>query len=365
MRCSRTTPVSPSSKSAVGEHGALQLKRFPRSATEPVESLAEAGVGPNPLRAGLASDDSVYHRAMSDHACTQEQEPGSTLYHYTSWAGLEGIVGNQQIWATDFRFLNDYSELSHGRAQMVDALRQRAAAILDGPPRVEISADPGAQIDDRPTLLNQVADQVEALGTQAGHGPYIVSFCEHRDLLSQWRSYGSSGYAIGFDRQDLLRIPPQPLQETLDGKVWIDQIPPHPPSPVSLVQVSYGSWDEPIEEFVADVMRTPVESVAHSYLELEPAWRAEDTIATFKHAGFFEEQEWRLIAHGGVKRCFRPSPTGALIPYAPIPIPGLVPKEIVVGPTMPSTTEFVLREWLGQRNLDVSVSTSRTPYRAT
>jgi hypothetical protein len=35
------------------------------------------------------------------------------LYHYTSEAGLRGIIENDNIWATDIHFLNDWTEFSH------------------------------------------------------------------------------------------------------------------------------------------------------------------------------------------------------------------------------------------------------------
>ena len=37
-----------------------------------------------------------------------------TLYHYTDASGLKGIIDNQEIWFTDYRYLNDPSELTHG-----------------------------------------------------------------------------------------------------------------------------------------------------------------------------------------------------------------------------------------------------------
>ena len=33
------------------------------------------------------------------------------LYHYTTWEGLQGILETQTLWATHYKFLNDYSEI--------------------------------------------------------------------------------------------------------------------------------------------------------------------------------------------------------------------------------------------------------------
>ena len=33
------------------------------------------------------------------------------LYHYTTWDGLLGILQNQTLWATNYKFLNDSLEI--------------------------------------------------------------------------------------------------------------------------------------------------------------------------------------------------------------------------------------------------------------
>lgn len=33
------------------------------------------------------------------------------VYHYTTWDGLVGILQNKTLWATHYKFLNDYSEI--------------------------------------------------------------------------------------------------------------------------------------------------------------------------------------------------------------------------------------------------------------
>jgi hypothetical protein len=36
------------------------------------------------------------------------------LYHYTTAAGLEGIIRTKSFWASDYRFLNDPREFRYG-----------------------------------------------------------------------------------------------------------------------------------------------------------------------------------------------------------------------------------------------------------
>ena len=46
-----------------------------------------------------------------------------TLYHYTDGQGLRGILESGRLWFTDYRHLNDPSELTHGIKMAHDAAR--------------------------------------------------------------------------------------------------------------------------------------------------------------------------------------------------------------------------------------------------
>ncbi len=110
------------------------------------------------------------------------------LYHYTTQAGLLGIVSSREIWATKIQFLNDTSEFSlaleiaHGfltkqkTNKSSSRIRSRAAAFLD---------------------------EVESIRYL---NICVCSFSENGDSLSQWRGYGAGGssYALGF-RSSFLR----------------------------------------------------------------------------------------------------------------------------------------------------------------
>jgi hypothetical protein len=53
---------------------------------------------------------------MEDHERTENAnrpEP-ELLYHYTDQRGLDGILSSASIWATHYKFLNDFSERDHG-----------------------------------------------------------------------------------------------------------------------------------------------------------------------------------------------------------------------------------------------------------
>ncbi len=41
------------------------------------------------------------------------------LYHYTNVKGLMGILDSQCLWATDFRYTNDLSEIRYAKGIMM------------------------------------------------------------------------------------------------------------------------------------------------------------------------------------------------------------------------------------------------------
>jgi hypothetical protein len=56
---------------------------------------------------------------------TRRSEP-ATLYHYTSAAGLLGILKTRSIWATNIRFMNDTREFALALDLITAALQRRS-----------------------------------------------------------------------------------------------------------------------------------------------------------------------------------------------------------------------------------------------
>lgn len=119
------------------------------------------------------------------------------LYHYTTVPGLFGIVEKQAIWATDFRFLNDGSEIFHTFEHFPNAEK----------------------------VIKNLRDAYENL---IGHPNYsIVSFSESSDDLAMWGRYSNdSGLCLGFKREDIekLVVKEDHLQGSVIGKCLYDQI---------------------------------------------------------------------------------------------------------------------------------------------
>jgi len=110
------------------------------------------------------------------------------LYHYTNAAGLEGILSSHVIRASNYRFVNDASELRFGRSAVSGVLD---SLIVTFSHRKRELHEVREMLQDgwRDVLDREVLDV------------YITSFCGDVDRLSQWRAYGSrSGrYAIAVE----------------------------------------------------------------------------------------------------------------------------------------------------------------------
>ena len=109
----------------------------------------------------------------------ERKKKRSIIYHYTKPSGLRGILNEKAIYATDYKFLYDRSELKVAPELANDILFNKLK-------RKEIP-------ESLYIALKKAVDKVKDSSV------YIVSFSQEKDLLSQWRAYASpQGYSLGF-----------------------------------------------------------------------------------------------------------------------------------------------------------------------
>lgn len=150
--------------------------------------------------------------------------------------------------------------------------------------------------------------------------PYLVSFCEDGNLLSQWRAYGRrSGFSVGFKLDDgVLSSVPCEKGRTLLRKVIYD-----PASQREQLRVLLGNFSKVVNEFP----ETPSADAEHGYnlyaeLRLLIILEMSEWASKVKHNAFSEEHEWRLISFPALGKSsensdevqIRPS-SDLLIPY--------------------------------------------------
>ncbi|SFF79311.1 DUF2971 domain-containing protein [Neptunomonas qingdaonensis] len=197
--------------------------------------------------------------------------PNETIYHYTSFSGLLGIVGSGSLWASDIRYMNDSAELNH----MVTLIREEVnERIVLGHPN--------------PKLLNQFLDWIAGRVTN-GHMLFAGSFRANGNLLSQWRGYSElgKGVSIGFDPKQIISCARQ--QSFMVGKCIYDR-----KQQRQLIHQIVDFVEDLAAEFCGmhgcrdDIVFAEVfEQVESDLLRIA---------AILKHPSFQEEEEWRIVS---------------------------------------------------------------------
>jgi len=227
------------------------------------------------------------------------------LYHYTTWEGLLGILDSQSLWATNYRFVNDNSEIVLFRDKLISLVHSYASEtvkkIIRQFPHVKDMVNEKGGIEE--VIRHEGRVLVDAQYSALGDEIYILSFCgQHPNrnindngLLSQWRGYGSGGgAAIVFDTKK--------LEEMLDTETSRFEY-----GAVYLADIVYSDDDRKFREdfsqdlfVITDVMKQFFDfdtfcnrKFVHSSKAFHPFVRC---ISRYKHYGFSEENEVRVIA---------------------------------------------------------------------
>lgn len=211
----------------------------------------------------------------------EEPMPDGLLYHYTSQTGLLGIIQNREIWATNLLFLNDSMEFNYAIeffGNYVEKIKKKSEL-----PQNEFQ------------FLEEFCKQLEEFATphnQSFDGIYVCSFSRCEDLLSQWRGYcpDGSGYSLGFDFTDFLRIHAADKGFRLVRCVYAED-----------------KQIELVENFTLKILNYFRESevnflnnnkLVKKHEMANKVWNDFLFIAPkLKHPKFIEEEDWRLISN--------------------------------------------------------------------
>lgn len=253
----------------------------------------------------------------------------SLLYHYTSQQGLLGVFASRSIWATNTHYLNDHTEFVHA----LSFASSVASFFFD---------------DDYWHSFSLMLHK--ALQGLRGESVYVASFSEKPDLLSQWRGYcpGGNGYCIGFDQELMAEYCETKgfrlekcLYEHDDQQLEVTGIITSsmalfPQIPCTVEQFHAMGIEQQANEMEAfhnrlsGDLKTQAKEALHviceSLIEFAPR---------FKHEGFHEEAEWRIIVNEPQQEVlFRPGPS-YVIPYISMGLIEFKPevlRKIIVGP---------------------------------
>ncbi|MEZ0219113.1 MAG: DUF2971 domain-containing protein [Tardiphaga sp.] len=312
------------------------------------------------------------------------------IYHYTTLSGLKGILETQTLHATNFAFLNDSKEIQQIRPRLVKTTLPVMTRLYEDAAAANKQAREGMEAQGGIASLavhdaSVVVDVLYrvTLGLDGGtkfFQPFIVSFCGHKEpyerqngLLSQWRAYGKdSGYAFVFDTKVLAdMLKDEKARCRLD--TW------------SMGDVIYDTGEDVFKkEFkgLIDALNHDIPRLLKNedgpYTALNNAFVS--NIPRYKHRGFMEEQEVRIVVSPTHDDLFEKAKAAGEIdtkekkeirfrdtrtPYIVLfdkPDSKLPIKRIIVGPHADKESRSEeLRSYLDSRNLQIEVSCSETP----
>ncbi len=255
-----------------------------------------------------------------------EPPPSGILYHYTDFAGLQGILESHALRATYNRVLNDASEQLHAERVLCEEL-----GLLKGSP----------------------ATEAVSFGKRRH---FVTCFCETNSLLSMWRGYAGSGggFCLGFDYSCMKH-----------HMCWPD--PKVGQSLPLLAPVHYRNTPESIRRYLNAVCKSKVN--ADDLSVLPPFFPS-----MIKHEAFEEEREWRIIALDPPVELMKFTAGSANIrPFVELswlhlgkPRGKLPLAEVIFGPTLrPQDRPAEIIGWMLEKNgyTGVAVRSSDIPFR--
>jgi hypothetical protein len=136
--------------------------------------------------------------------------------------------------------------------------------------------------------------------------PFIVSFCEEGDLLSQWRAYGSmSGFSLAFSPLSRKgKIKP----ECKHGfRTMVRRVIYEPEQQLARLHFLFKRLIKLVNGFSFTTM-SALGADAHVELSILLILEMTDWACTVKHQSFAEEKEWRVVTYpkaATLRECIR------------------------------------------------------------
>ena len=225
------------------------------------------------------------------------------LFHYTGIGGLTGILETQMLWASHACYLNDAMELKAFKEILPSILRPMVenfiAESVKVPANQSLIEQRGGSAKVIVELMTDIANGMynALLGTsdiQAFRENYVLSFCSPENnyiaqhgLLSQWRGYGQDGgYAIVFDTARFDKL----LEQEKDRwayDLFGDKVLYSDDEIRRKLCEDLNTLSDCFSKYLMTGNQQFLEGVVYPLLKCA---------CLYKHRGFYEEREVRVIA---------------------------------------------------------------------
>ena len=282
-----------------------------------------------------------------------------TLHHYTDAFGVSGIISSNSLWATATQFSNDVSEIENSVSVAMRVIQETWKSTTGLSPWERMLVE---------HVVHLLSTPLHSFGQ-----PFIVSFCEAGDLLSQWRGYGqASGFSLAFkslNQDDELK-----LACKHGFRTGIKRVIYEPNKQRARLRFLLRRLIKLVNGFAFKPNSTEGAS-AHVELSVILVLVMTDWACSVKHESFSEEREWRIVTYpkGATLNGVHPQnfegvsvrPTARLLlPYMSVePLPGkrLPILEVRCGPSQfqeqSSRAMQILLRNHGYNNLPITLST--------
>lgn len=194
--------------------------------------------------------DTDFEKILNEYR--ENDYPHEKVYHYTNAAALLGMLETKEFWLTDYRYLNDPSEIAYALEQIFSLVNEfqekHALRNLDS------------------SFFKKVRESIKKY-----YNFYIFSLCKYQNYLPAWRWYGNNGagFAVGFKPNSL----PQSTENDTTYPIWFK---------CSYEKDEYKSF---LEKLLIQNKKYKLKDLVYCLMHLMPK---------IKHIGYKEENEYRL-----------------------------------------------------------------------
>lgn len=331
-----------------------------------------------------------------------------TLYHYTSIHGLEGIIDDGKIRATNIFYLNDQSEFYHPLEFIINTLKQFKLTdsttneeaekskttttdkdkkeLITKKAEVEIDSITLKALEKLCSILQEIYSLQSQQSQQSQHSNtvdiYNCSFTnDGGNSLSQWRGYcKKGGFSIGFKFED--------LQETINNHKEHQQATQnlHLSPRLFKPQIAKCLYEEPktnirVKAFIRKSLISSIINFYKSKNDPEKAYQNADLlmkeltaeiyrlIPLIKNSYFSDEQEWRITTCGqtndsyGYEVKFTADSTQSFLkPYVEIDLPKDKNNKLIIDKIFISPRPFKNNQELTKKSLEMFLAKKGVTY---